>query len=121
MIATFSKSIIIGTFYANQDYIAAYLCQNRDKPELNCDGKCILAEKLKAAEETSEEGIPSSLRELIELGWFAYGFDFLSKTGNNEYQKYQSFYQLIPYCTYLSVLIPPPKSERNYTTHLIIF
>jgi len=38
----------------NYDYISKVLCINKDKPELNCNGKCYLMSKL-AAESTSKE------------------------------------------------------------------
>ncbi len=50
-----SRFFIYADFKINQDYIAAKLCENRDKPELNCKGKCILMKKLKAAEEKEKK------------------------------------------------------------------
>lgn len=44
----------IGPFveYAiNYDYIAKVLCLNRDQPELQCNGKCQLMQKLKQQQE----------------------------------------------------------------------
>ncbi|WP_157607914.1 hypothetical protein [Seonamhaeicola sp. S2-3] len=34
-------------YLLNQDYIAEFLCVNKDKPELQCNGKCHLAKELK--------------------------------------------------------------------------
>ncbi|WP_372793754.1 hypothetical protein [Lutibacter sp.] len=34
-------------YYANYDYIANVLCENRDKPYLECNGKCYLEKQLK--------------------------------------------------------------------------
>lgn len=45
-------------YAANQDFIATVLCENRDMPELNCDGKCYLAKKLKAASNQNSEQEP---------------------------------------------------------------
>jgi len=33
-------------YYANYDYIANVLCENRDKPYLECNGKCYLDDQL---------------------------------------------------------------------------
>ncbi|AMC12069.1 hypothetical protein Lupro_12715 [Lutibacter profundi] len=33
-------------YYANYDYIASVLCENRDKPYLACNGKCYLEKQL---------------------------------------------------------------------------
>ncbi|WP_316811564.1 hypothetical protein [Pedobacter heparinus] len=42
-------------FEVNQNYIAKELCINRDKPEMNCNGKCYLMKKLKQAEEKEQK------------------------------------------------------------------
>lgn len=44
------KLSIIAWFEINQDYIAATLCENKDKPELVCCGKCVLTKELKKAD-----------------------------------------------------------------------
>ncbi|HCN83038.1 MAG TPA: hypothetical protein DIT07_05370 [Sphingobacteriaceae bacterium] len=49
--ANFSNSLIYAGFDLNQKYIASQLCENRDKPEMHCNGKCYLAKKVKQAEE----------------------------------------------------------------------
>ncbi len=43
---TFSKAVIVCSFYANQSYIAKNLCENRNKPKSCCAGKCQLKKKL---------------------------------------------------------------------------
>lgn len=37
-----------------KDYIVKYLCINRDKPQLHCDGKCYLAKRIAAAQEQEQ-------------------------------------------------------------------
>ncbi|MCC6186615.1 MAG: hypothetical protein IT256_05620 [Chitinophagaceae bacterium] len=44
------KLSIITWFEINQEYIAATLCENKDKPELTCCGKCVLTKQLKKAD-----------------------------------------------------------------------
>ncbi|MDP5231457.1 MAG: hypothetical protein NWQ38_13780 [Cellulophaga sp.] len=41
-------------YVVNYDYIVNVLCENKDKPKLNCDGKCYLAKQL--AKERNENG-----------------------------------------------------------------
>ena len=38
------------------------LCENKDKPELNCDGKCMLAKMLQAQTDEDEQPMPM-------IGW----------------------------------------------------
>lgn len=54
-IHTFNRVVIVFGFYANQTVIAATLCENKDKPLLKCEGKCLLAKKLKAQDKKEEQ------------------------------------------------------------------
>lgn len=38
---------VVAWYQVNKDYIAKNLCENRNKPELNCCGKCYLRKQLK--------------------------------------------------------------------------
>lgn len=49
-------------YVLNQDYIAEFLCINKDKPQLQCNGKCHLAKQL----EKQHENEPSSLKVSLE-------------------------------------------------------
>jgi len=44
-------------YITNYDYIVEVLCENRDRPELQCDGKCYLA-KLLAEEQRDHDQNP---------------------------------------------------------------
>ena len=46
LLQTNSKLVFITDYYLNKDYIAKNLCENRNKPEMNCCGKCCLKKKL---------------------------------------------------------------------------
>ena len=49
-------------YVLNQDYIAEFLCINKDKPELQCNGKCHLVKQI----EKQQKNEPKSLRISIE-------------------------------------------------------
>lgn len=49
------KLSIVAWFELNQEYIAATLCENKDKPELVCCGKCVLTKQLKKADDTEQK------------------------------------------------------------------
>lgn len=51
LLTQFSRVFIYAGFELNHQYIASTLCENRDKPEMHCNGKCYLANKLRQAEE----------------------------------------------------------------------
>jgi len=46
LLQTFSQVVIVAQYYANKDYIAKNLCENRGKPKMHCDGKCCLKKRL---------------------------------------------------------------------------
>lgn len=47
----FSKCFIYVSFTINKNFIVSSLCENRNKPQLHCNGKCFLMKKIKQAEE----------------------------------------------------------------------
>ena len=55
LLPTVSPWGTIAYYHANRDYIARVLCENRDKPELHCDGKCYLAKQLKAQQDKQDK------------------------------------------------------------------
>ena len=55
LLPTVSPWGTIAYYHANKDYIARVLCENRDKPQLHCDGKCYLARKLKAQQDKQDK------------------------------------------------------------------
>lgn len=50
-------SVIKASFTMNRQYIVENFCVNRDKPEMKCDGKCYLAQKIQE-EKDRQESIP---------------------------------------------------------------
>ena len=66
----FNQSFIILNFHLNQSYITANFCENKNKPELACNGKCSLVKKLNA-EERNEQNNPVNLKVLPAITLFA--------------------------------------------------
>lgn len=42
-------------YYFNYDYIATQLCENRDKPILDCNGKCYVAKEIEKNNKNSHQ------------------------------------------------------------------
>lgn len=57
----------VAYYRVNQDYIAKNLCENRDKPKMNCNGQCYLAKQLKAQEEKESKSANDRLEKLPEI------------------------------------------------------
>jgi hypothetical protein len=64
----FSKWILIAEFNMFRSYIAKNLCENRYRPQLHCNGKCVLMKKMRADENQSS---PSGN---IKLNWETFLF-----------------------------------------------
>jgi hypothetical protein len=53
--------VIVVNFKMNQAYIASVLCENKNNPELQCNGKCQLNKKLQQ-HETTEQQLPPQIK-----------------------------------------------------------
>lgn len=64
---TFRQPVIFISYQVNKDVIIKTLCENRDKPELKCNGKCHLKKKLKESSEKEKSDKNSNSIEKVEL------------------------------------------------------
>lgn len=80
---------MIAWYRINKNYIASQLCVNKYRPQLHCDGKCFLAQKLKQAEQNEKENAPAALKQWVESTPFtvtATGFEWTTPSPANVYQ-----------------------------------
>lgn len=54
MLNSMVYSVIQGSYELNKAYIIENFCINKDKPMMNCDGKCYLAEQMRAQKEKQD-------------------------------------------------------------------
>ena len=54
-------------FRMNQREIARLECENKNRPEMHCNGQCYLAKKLKAAEEKEQKSTSERLEKMPEV------------------------------------------------------
>lgn len=82
-------------FYLDRQQITALYCVNKDKPELQCDGKCELGKRLSEAKNQTEDQTEITLEELRLVFVEQVSFDTLNhrSTVNLEFS-YTQFYQL---------------------------
>jgi hypothetical protein len=96
-VKTLLVPVVYLDFEMRKDYIIQNLCENRFKPQLNCNGQCYLAKKLhkiaeeNATKETQKQG--QSMKKIIEEVFEAtplfsldLGFKNLSPKSNYSYQ-----------------------------------
>lgn len=46
---------IVAWYQVNKTYVATVLCENKDKPQLNCCGKCYVNKQMKKADGNSSD------------------------------------------------------------------
>jgi len=57
-------------FNFNHDYIASVLCENRDKPQMHCDGKCYLKKEMNHQQEQQSNSQKTSQQNFsLSLFW----------------------------------------------------
>lgn len=74
--ANFTRLFIYAGFEVNQKYIAEKLCENRNKPWLNCNGRCYLMKKIKQAEEKEKSAERQIQKNLFQDACFTVSFTF---------------------------------------------
>ncbi|QNL49873.1 hypothetical protein H8S90_24785 [Olivibacter sp. SDN3] len=55
------------SFKINQGYIAKELCENRNRPELECNGQCVFMKKIKQLDKQEHEHAPVQVKQLVEI------------------------------------------------------
>jgi hypothetical protein len=68
----FAKSLVVPALFLNyelrKDYIIQNFCENKNRPELKCDGQCYLAKQIKAAQDEDErKATDSFLSKLYQV------------------------------------------------------
>lgn len=71
----FNKWGSVAYYQMNREYIAKNLCENRDKPKMNCNGQCYLAKQLRAAEEKEQKSNSERLEKTPQLDLTFQGLD----------------------------------------------
>ncbi|QLG45619.1 hypothetical protein [Costertonia aggregata] len=56
-------------YVVNQDYIAEFLCINKEKVKLNCNGKCYLMQRLSEQKEGKKPNVPKITIEEYPIGF----------------------------------------------------
>lgn len=61
------KGWIIGSFLIHQQEIALTQCENRDKPEMGCEGKCQMVKELNHTDKHSQSAPLQELSRIKEV------------------------------------------------------
>ncbi|WP_405246903.1 hypothetical protein [Cellulophaga sp. Asnod2-G02] len=94
----------------NYDYISEVLCINKEKPELNCNGKCYLMTKLAEESKANDANKKTPIENAFSLVYFsAYTADFNAPSNTTEYVVFPMTYSETLYSfNFYNNLIKPP-------------
>jgi len=106
------KPIVFGSWFVyyglNLTEVIEKYCINKDKPELNCDGKCYLSEKL-GLDTTSKEEPKLIINEAFQISYLQFQEDVFLENPPSEFFNHSFSYD--PSYTSLVMDVPyvPPK------------
>jgi hypothetical protein len=112
LIQILSRVFIVLDYQINKDYIAQFLCINKSKPELHCEGHCFLQKNLKKADQPESKSTQQTLKVDFPLFLqpdFTCSFSLFSESRN------QFFVFLIGHTVrFLSAIFHPPLLQLSY-------
>jgi replication-associated recombination protein RarA len=103
----FNYLIIESSYKFNKSYISQVLCTNKDKPHLNCNGKCFLDIKLKELEQKNKKE-QEHLKHIVETT-APYFVEISIKNPEFELSRITVFYLQQKPSTIPLVIFHPPK------------
>lgn len=104
------QSMPVLDYITNYKYISQELCENLDKPELECNGKCYLIKQTRALQEDQEEK-DAVIAEVLNLQYTTsetFSYELLSLVDverNNTFPYSEKEYSVLS-----DKITPPPKS-----------
>ena len=111
-VKTLLVPVVYLDFEMRKDFIIQNLCENRFKPQMNCNGKCYLAKKLhkiaedNATKETQKQG--ASMKKILEEIFEATPVFSYELTFKNLSQKSNYTYQLVHPQSFTFSFFHPP-------------
>ena len=110
LLQTFSKWIVLVNYTVNRDYIAKTLCENRDKPKLNCNGKCQLMKNMAAEEDQNNKTSSGSSIAKLSFSEFWPTHNLMSSIDISVTVKsvHHSFYLITKPASFHSSIFHPP-------------
>ncbi len=96
---------IVNTCYQiNKQNIAKYLCENTDKPEMHCDGKCFMNKNLQSGNETPDD-------QQSKNPGFLYKIDFFKLQNEEIHFEVAEVFTLQNFSNYSFILLESENSK----------
>lgn len=75
MMQTFSTLIVIADYEINKNYVTQNFCENKNKPQMHCNGQCHLSKQLQKHEKNENSPL-NPLKEKNDIQLFCSWKDF---------------------------------------------
>jgi hypothetical protein len=111
---TFSQCLIFLDYQLNKNYIAANLCENKDKPGMKCEGKCYLCKRLKNEESKDKENPERRAENKFESISFQWGFALTHPVPKLITLRYLSFQESV-YNSFALSFFHPPQCQTFFS------
>lgn len=105
---SFSKTILLIHYRLNIDFIKNELCENKNKPQLKCNGKCYLNKQVKKTE-NNPENLPETLKQKDEIKLFSHSHFKLNVITFNLLNKFFTRNEIKISDIFKNIFIPPPN------------
>lgn len=107
-VQTFGLSLLYGLYYTDKPVFIELFCVNQDKPEMHCNGSCMLSKMDKHQEQDNDKSTTPKVTQLHPL-FFAETLsvkyvDFIFLKDKNLFIHYQNSYSF----SYIKNLFRPP-------------
>lgn len=109
MAATFSNWVIIAAYDINQKFISNELCENKDKPAMQCNGHCFLNKQL-TKEEQPTSPLNTKAGERFEIQLFCVPLPIQNLYKNQTDLSYFTQQQIFSSQQYISCNFRPPQA-----------
>lgn len=109
--SNFSGLFVYAGYEMNRDYITSTLCVNRNKPWMNCQGKCYLMRKVKEAEKNENSQSAKIALSQLSVSFCQNNYTPLFKS-IQILVEHQLVYSQSGYCyssQYITDIFRPPK------------
>lgn len=102
----------VAEYVMNYDYIVNVLCENKDKPQMHCDGKCFLSKQLAKESEKSDKNPFRENRSMSEIQPMVYfqpffKLDFRSNVRNKALDNFDTSQGMISLLFTSDISHPP--------------
>ena len=112
LLQLFSREVIVMSFQLNRDYIAKTLCENRNRPQLHCNGKCYLAKRLRARQAREDQETTERVQHMPVIALFCtdlFSFRFAPPSYHAAVGAGTWTYLVTPYAAPLHGIFQPPR------------